>query len=176
MNDLVNLSRAVRAVCGPGVILVGDDEVEMPDGTTMPVSSLDLAAAINDLERDGLRAAVTAERDRRIVAGFEFGEQFYQSRAEDRENIAGASTAAFAAISGGALVGDFRWLNVNADFAWISANNTLVPMDAQTMFAFGRAAMAHKQGLIFACRALKDMATIPADFAADQYWSLPAGE
>jgi len=126
--------------------------------------------------REERRAAITVERDRRLVAGFDFAGHRFQSRAEDRENIAGASTAAFAAMVGGAVEGDFRWHGGETDFAWIAADNTLVPMDAQTTFALGRAAMAHKQCLIFAARALKDMETIPADFVVDQYWSLPAGE
>lgn len=174
MTDLVTLSRAVRAVCGLGAILIGDTDVEMPDGSIVSVATLDLDAAIADIERDRLLAAVTIERDRRIVAGFDFAGHRFQSRAEDRENIAGASTAAFAAIVGGAVAGDYGWHGGDTDFAWIAADNTLVPMDAQTTFALGRAAMAHKQGLIFAARALKDMTPIPADFADDQYWAAPA--
>lgn len=174
MTDIATLSRAVRAVCGLGAILVGETDVEMPDGTTVPVASLDLSAAISAIECEALLSAVTVERDRRISAGFGFGENHFQSRPEDRENIAGASTAAFAAIVGGAQAGDYRWHGGDSDFAWIAEDNTPVPMDAHTTFALGRAAMAHKQGLIFAARALKDMTPIPADFATDQYWAVPA--
>jgi hypothetical protein len=38
------------------------------------------------------------------------------------------------------------------------------------MFAFGQAAMAHKQSMIFAARALKDLAELPADIADDVDW------
>lgn len=120
--------------------------------------------------RAGLERNVDAERDRRVAGGFAFGGQDYQTRPEDRENIAGASTAALAAIVGGAQAGDLRWHGGDSDFCWIAADNTLVPMDAQTMFAFGQAAMAHKQAMIFAARALKDMEDIPADTADDQWW------
>lgn len=113
---------------------------------------------------------IDAERDRRVADGFTFAGKAFQTRPEDRENIAGASTAALAAIVNGAQAGDLRWHGGDSDFAWIAADNTLVPMDAQTMFAFGQAAMAHKQAMIFAARALKDMAEIPADIADDQWW------
>lgn len=115
-------------------------------------------------------AEVDAERDRRIAAGFEFQSKAYQSRPEDRENIAGAALAALAAQIGGALPDDLRWHGGDSDFVWIAADNSLTPMDAQTVFAFGQAAMAHKQAHIFAARAIKDADPIPADFADDIHW------
>ena len=115
-------------------------------------------------------ADVDAERDRRIAAGFTFAGKFYQTRPDDRENIMGASTAALAAIINGASPGDYRWHGGDADFVWIAEDNSEVPMDAQTMFAFGQAAMAHKQALIFNARALKNMDPIPADYTDDAYW------
>lgn len=115
---------------------------------------------------------VNAERDRRIDGQFTFNGKAYQSRPEDRENMAGAATSALAAIMKGAEPGDLRWHGGESDFTWISADNTLVPMDAPTMFALGQAAMEHKQRHIFAARALKDGDTIPADFADDKYWNL----
>lgn len=113
---------------------------------------------------------VDAERDRRIAAGFSFGGKLYQSRPEDRENIAGASTAALAALVNGAQPGDYRWHGGDSDFVWIAADNSLTTMDVQTMFAFGQAAMAHKQAHIFAARALKDADPIPADYADGGWW------
>jgi len=113
---------------------------------------------------------IDAERGRRIAAGFTFGGVTYQSRDEDRENITGASLAALAAIRSGATAGDYRWHGGASDFQWIAADNSLNTMDAQTMFAFGQAAMAHKQAHIFAARALKDADPIPADYADDGYW------
>lgn len=119
---------------------------------------------------------VDAERDRRIAAGFIFAGKLYQSRPEDRENIAGASTAALAALVNGAQPGDLRWHGGDSDFCWIAADNSLTPMDAQTMFAFGQAAMTHKQAHIFAARAVKDMEPIPADVTADELWPSAAEE
>lgn len=113
---------------------------------------------------------VDAERDRRISDGFSFGGVRYQARAEDRENIAGAATAALAAIIAGAQEGDFRWHGGESDFVWIAEDNSLVAMDAHTVLAFGQAAMSHKQAHIFAARALKDMDPIPEDYIDDAYW------
>lgn len=114
---------------------------------------------------------VDAERDRRIADGFTFNGFFYQSRRADRENIAGAAVAALAAVSSGAQVGDYRWHGGDSDFMWIAADNTMHPLDAQSTFAMGQAAMAHKQAHIFAARAIKDMNPIPADYATNPaYW------
>ncbi|MDV6226273.1 DUF4376 domain-containing protein [Nitratireductor aquimarinus] len=117
-----------------------------------------------------LKSAVDAERDRRINGGFIFEGVEYQSRPEDRENIAGAATAALGAIMAGAQPGDMRWHGGAEDFAWIAADNTMHTMDAQTVYAFGQAAMAHKQAHIFAARTLKDADPIPGDFLDDQWW------
>lgn len=113
---------------------------------------------------------VDAERDRRISGGFVFGGVTYQSRPEDRENIMGAGTAALGAMMQGALPGDYRWHGGDSDFAWIAADNSLNPMDAQTVYAFGQAAMVHKQAHIFAGRALKDMSPRPLDYIENDYW------
>ncbi|EMQ6642068.1 DUF4376 domain-containing protein [Pseudomonas aeruginosa] len=115
-------------------------------------------------------ADIEQERDRRIDAGIEFQGVTFQSRATDRENIAGAAQLAFMAVVAGAQAGDLRWSNADADFTWIASDNTLVPMDAQTVVAFGKAAAERKQALIFAARQLKDMAEIPADYTDDKWW------
>lgn len=120
-------------------------------------------------------AMVDAARDIRIASGFGFNGHVYQTRPEDRENIAGAATAALAAMVNGAQPGDFRWHGGESDFEWIAADNSTHPLDAQTTFAMGQAAMAHKQAHIFAARTLKDMDPIPADFATnDAYWPIVA--
>lgn len=116
---------------------------------------------------------VDQERDRRTAGGFSFGGSFYQSRPEDRENIAGAATAALAAMVNGAQPGDYRWHGGESDFIWIAADNSTHPLDAQSTFAMGQAAMKHKQDHIFAARALKDADPIPPDFADDGHWPSP---
>ena len=132
---------------------------------------------VNAAEFDASRAPpppsaddVDQERDRRIEAGMTFNGVRYQTRAQDRENVAGASIMALAAMVNGAQPGDLRWHGGASDFVWIAEDNSLNTMDAQTFFAFGQAMAAHKSALIFAARALKDMAEIPADYADDKHW------
>lgn len=99
---------------------------------------------------------VDAERDRRIAAGFVFQGVTYQARPYDRENIAGAAQLAFMALAAGAQAGDLRWHGGADPFAWIAADNALVPMDAPTVIAFAKAAAGHQYAHIFAGRAIKD--------------------
>ncbi|BBT40868.1 DUF4376 domain-containing protein [Pseudomonas putida] len=115
-------------------------------------------------------AHVDAERDRRIDAGVTFQNVLFQSRATDRENIAGAAQLGFVAVVAGAQVGDLRWSDPNNDFTWIAADNSLVPMDAPTVVEFGRTVAQRRQALIFAGRQLKDMNPIPADYTDDKWW------
>lgn len=115
-------------------------------------------------------ADIDRERDRRIDAGVDYQGVMFQSRATDRENIAGAAQLAFMAVVGGAQIGDLRWSDAGQDFVWIASDNSLVPMDAQTVVAFGNVAAERKQALIYAGRQLKDMESIPADFTDDKWW------
>lgn len=143
-----------RAVSGPEDVGPGEFYSE---------AEPDIYVSIRSVEVD-------TERDRRIDAGVEFLGVAFQSRATDRENIAGAAQLGFMAVVAGAQPGDLRWSNPDADFAWIASDNTLVPMDAQTVVAFGKAAAERKQALIFAARQLKDMAEIPVDYTDDKWW------
>lgn len=129
-------------------------------------------ATADDIARVQRRqpVAVDKERDRRVDAGVEFQGVMFQSRATDRENIAGAAQLAFMAVVAGAQPGDLRWSNPEQDFTWIASDNSLVAMDAQTVVAFGKAAAERKQALIFAARQLKDMEQIPDDYTDDKWW------
>jgi hypothetical protein len=122
-------------------------------------------------------AEIDAERDRRIDAGFYFEGTFYQCRPEDRENIAGAKSAASDAITVfGAQPGNLAWRRLldptgPAEFRWIAADNSTVPMDAQTAMRFGYAALSHKEAHIFAGFLLKQSSPPPEDFATNPaYW------
>lgn len=119
---------------------------------------------------DKYSKAVNAERDRRISGGMDFQGHTFQTRTEDRENIAGASTNALAAIMNGAQPGDYYWHGGAEPFRWIDLSNQTVQMDAQTMFAFGQAAAEWKQAHIFAARDIKIADPPPLDFADDSYW------
>ncbi len=114
---------------------------------------------------------VNAERDRRMVLGFEFGGKVFQSRVQDRENIMGAVVLASAALTiGGKKPGDLRWHGGAEDFQFIAADNSRVPMDAPTVIGLGQAAAEQKSALTFAASDLKNMDPIPADFADDRHW------
>lgn len=121
-------------------------------------------------------AMVDAERDRRISAGFEFAGVLYQSRlptmnhAGDWDVFSGKALEAFIAVSGGAQPGDLRWSDPDSDFAWIAADNSRVPMDAQTVIELCKAASAHRSRHTFAGSDLKAMSPIPQDYADDKYW------
>ncbi|WP_431482120.1 hypothetical protein [Pseudomonas gorinensis] len=134
---------------------------------------IDGAGAITATDPESIpptREQVDAERDRRIDAGVTFDGVLYQSTTTDRENIAGAAQMAFMAVVAGVQPGDLRWSNPDKDFAWICAENTLVPMDAQTVVELGRAAALRKSELIYASRALKDLPEIPENFTDDAWW------
>lgn len=116
-------------------------------------------------------ASVDVERDRRIDSGIKFDDVLYQFRAADRENIAGAAQLAFMAIVlNNAQPGDLRWSNPDVDFDWIAADNSRIPMDAQTVIAFGKAAAQRKDDMIKAGRILKDMPVIPVNYTDDEWW------
>jgi hypothetical protein len=120
--------------------------------------------------QQALSHLVDIERARRVSAGFTFNGQCIQSGEHDRENILDKAMQAFMAKVGGAAPGDLRWADPDTDFVWIAADNTRIPMDAQTMMDLGKAMTGYKESLIFAARRLKDRNVIPADYADDQYW------
>lgn len=175
--DFIQDNRGTIYSTETGIATQYDELGPIPNGfTTQPRPSefhnwsgaawvLDAAA-----ERASLSAAIDTERDRRIDSGLQFQGVTFQSRATDRENIAGAAQLAFMAVVAGVQPGDLRWSNADADFAWIASDNSLVPMDAQTVVAFGKAAAERKQALIFAARQLKEMASIPANYTDDSWW------
>lgn len=118
-------------------------------------------------------AMVDAERERRLVQDFTFNGVVFQRDPAAVKRISGAGTLALAAIVGGAQPGDLRWHGEQTDFVWIAADNTLVPMDAHTMLAFGQAAAKVETALVFAAKALKAMDPIPADYATNEaYWTV----
>lgn len=119
---------------------------------------------------------IDAERDRRISAGFEFQGVRYQSRLPsaghpgDWDVFSGKALEAFIALSSGAQPGDLRWADPDEDFAWIAADNSRVPMDAQTVIELCKTASAHRSRHTFAGSDLKAMQPIPQDYTDDQWW------
>lgn len=106
------------------------------------------------------RYQVNAERDRRIASGFSFNGMIFQSRPDDLKRIAANGTLALAAIMSGA----------QTNFTWIAADNTLVPMDAQTATKFSQAAAEWETAHMLAGRVLKKMNPVPQEYTDDAYW------
>lgn len=137
---------------------------DFPDRQAPDLSGLPPVGAIT-------AADVNRERDRRLAGDFLFNGVLFQRDAVSLQRITGAATQAGFAMLNGSQPGDMRWFNPAADFVWISSNNTLVPMDAQTCYAFGQAASAVETALIFKAKALREMNPIPADYTNDSYWT-----
>jgi len=117
------------------------------------------------------RAAVNAERDRRMTATFAFAGKRYDCDARSLQRITGAAALARFAVIAGAEADDLRWHGGAADFTWIAADNSMTTMDAQTCAAFGNAAAANESAHIFAGHAIKVMDPIPTDYATNEdYW------
>ena len=137
----------------------------------IPEAASDESEVVEDqpLERS-TKEKVDSERDYRLSAGFVFDGVVYQCSADDTANIAGAATAAVFAVISGAEAGDLRWHGGDTDFRWIALDNSTHVMDAQTVIAFARAAMARKEAFYFAGFNLKALPTLPEDYRDDKYW------
>ena len=119
---------------------------------------------------DQARAAVNAERDRRMTAAFAFAGKRYDCDARSLQRITGAAALAGFAMGAGAKADDLRWHGGAVDFTWIAADNSMTTMDAQTCAVFGDAAAANERAHIFAGHAIKAVDPIPADYTDDKYW------
>lgn len=117
-----------------------------------------------------VRAAIDAERDRRMNSVLFFAGNYYDCDVASLQRITGAGSLAGLAIAGGAKAGNVHWHGGADPFAWITADNIVVPMDAQTCFAFARAAAANISAHIFAAKALKSADPIPQDYTDGRYW------
>ncbi len=114
-------------------------------------------------------ADVNSERDRRMQT-FAWNGKLFDFGRDDIINIQGVGTLSLAAIVNGAQPGDLRWSSPDADFTWIAADNTQMPMDAHQAFDFAKTAAAWREAHIRAARAIKDTAPIPLDYGDNKYW------
>jgi hypothetical protein len=124
-------------------------------------------------EREARKIAAMAKRDAIINGGFTFDGARFQTRPDDRENIAGAAQLAFMAMMGGAQPGDLHWHGQIEPFAWIAEDNSLIQMDAPTVVAFAKAAASFKSACVFYARELKDQieaAENPASVNIETGW------
>ena len=122
---------------------------------------------------------VNDERDRRIRSHLDFNGVVYDFDERSKANITGAATLAGFAIGAG-LGTDPYWHVKNSPmepdpvnippFVWSARDNSNVPMDANTVFMFGKAAANRESAHIFAAKAIKLMSPIPLDYTDDKYW------
>jgi hypothetical protein len=98
---------------------------------------------------------VDKELIRRQGAGFFILEGRIQVRDKDRSFIGMAISAARLAIDKGAKPGDFGWNGPPREFAWILADNTVVPMDAQRVVEAGSHALSYISALALSASDLK---------------------
>lgn len=118
------------------------------------------------------RDAVNIERDRRNSLDLSFKGSDFQVNHASRDKISRATCLALAVVMTGAQEGDLRWHGQDDDFHWIAADDTRVPMDAQTVIAFSKAISERERRLVMAANALKAMETIPTDYATNEnYWT-----
>ena len=127
-------------------------------------------AAEEASKRNQTLVSINTHRDELITDGFWFANTKFDSRPEDQKRISGAALLAFMAASQGAQANNYLWHGGTEPFSWISQDNTIVQMDAQTVISFGQTAAEHERAHIFAARALKDMDPIPEDWANTVYW------
>lgn len=134
---------------------------------------------VNDLQPPQVvvqTSQVDLERDRRVSSGFYFNGVLYQSRlpsynyAGDWDVFSGKALEAFIAISEGSQRGDLRWSDPEADFTWIAADNSRIPMDAFTVIELCKAASVHRSRHTFSASNIKAMNPIPEDFKDDKWW------
>lgn len=124
---------------------------------------------------------VQIERNKRIVAGFQYMGKYFDFDDDSKSRIAGAATLAGFAIGAGAQPEDYYW-NAERDgegnpvpestpFTWITQDNSTIQLDAYETFNLGKTAAVWEAQHIFAARTLKNLApNIPIDYRSNAYW------
>jgi hypothetical protein len=137
----------------PGLMVIGETQQEFLPYEDGPLPDtvqafVDGGGTIAPWAVEDACDLIDRERDRLIDAGVTVGGKTIQTRPEDIANIAAKTIEALACLSGA--------LSWDADFAWIAADNTLLPLPTPAdMIGLGATASAHKTNLIFQGAALK---------------------
>lgn len=117
------------------------------------------------------RDQIDAERDRRTAQTFQFGGKFFQLDERSISRITAMGADARFATAAGAEEGDYFWADPTTPFSFIATDNSVMPMDAQTMTAFANAAKLWVSRHTFAGLVVKSMDPRPADYATNEaYW------
>lgn len=113
---------------------------------------------------------VDRETYRRLGLPFMFQGNLFARDPVSLQRITGAGALAGFAILAGKQVGDYYWSDPVVPFGWIAEDNTIVQMDAQTMFAFAKAAADRESFIIFRGRYLKDNPIPASQITLPQTW------
>jgi hypothetical protein len=113
--------------------------------------------------------AATARYAALIAAGFTDAGTLYQIDPDSQSRIAALGVMAMGSITDPA---NSPW---PAGFYWIAADNSHVPMDAPTMYAFARAVGGYVSACLLRLRAIKDAIATAADPAALDAIDVTAG-
>ena len=124
------------------------------------------------MKRETFNSEVNVERDSRIGGGFYYGTHKFDWDEAAKARVTGAASLAGFAIGAGAQPNDLRWHGGDTDFGWILQDNTVLPLDAQGMFAVSQAALAHESKHIFAAHEIKRTGSTGADISKDTRWPL----
>jgi hypothetical protein len=104
--------------------------------------------------------AAEAQQAALIAAGFTFQGHLYQIDQDSLFNINAMGGLALGSITNAPTS---PW---PAGFVWIAADNSKIPMDAPTCYAFSRAVGGYVSALVLRLRALKDAITVATTQAA----------
>jgi hypothetical protein len=108
------------------------------------------------------------QKERRMtVVGFQ-GKTFHIPH-ESWPDLVAVGVSASNAIFIGHQAGDLRWDDPDRDFVWLAADNSAVPMDAPTAFAFFQMVAVHRRRIVVRARALKDQGLV--DASDDTVWT-----
>lgn len=154
--------------------------VDLPRSSTMAVVTSFEIARVNDVVTalpvltpaalETLRASrisdVDTIRQSKLYGGYRYQGVRYQSRPEDWTNITTTGLEAATAVANGAKPGDMRWNNPGFDFGWIAENNSVVFMDAPTMYGLYKRGAYYANRTIMRARILKSAIIAAASYEA----------
>lgn len=180
------MTQKLVSYCGERVPVIDEEtglptgEFTQPDGSPIVEGWIDLTQdeldEIEEVKAAALivpRAAVDAERDRRTALNFTYAGKPFQLDERNISRITAMGADARFAMAAGAVEDDYFWADPTTPFGFIATDNSVMPMDAQTMADFANAAKLWVSRHTFAGLALKSQQVIPQDFADDSHW--PSG-
>lgn len=119
---------------------------------------------------------VDLEQVRRTQLGFLYNGKLFGCDETATRNITAAGAQAGLAVRSvpPAVAGDYYWQDPSTPFQWITADNTLMPLDAYQTEEMSGVAATHVKRHIYAARTIKDLDPFPVDWWDDSYWP-PSG-